>query len=146
SDLYGRSKLLGEVDEQRAVTLRTSIIGPELDGAHGLLGWALSQRGRVKGFTRAIFTGLPTFELARVMRDFVLPRSDIRGVYHVSANPISKHNLLSLIARIYDLSIEIEPDGAVVVDRSLDSSRFRGLTGYVAPAWPELIRAMRDFG
>ena len=77
SDMYGRSKLLGEVDDQRAVTLRTSIIGPELDGAHGLLGWALSQRGRVKGFTRAIFSGLPTFELARVMRDFVLPRSDI---------------------------------------------------------------------
>ena len=146
SDLYGRSKLLGEVDAQRAVTLRTSIIGPELDRAHGLLGWVLSQRGRVKGFTRAIFSGLPTVELARVMRDFVLPRSDIRGVYHVAADPISKHDLLSLIARIYDLPIEIEPDGALAIDRSLDATRFRALTGYAAPAWPELVRAMRDFG
>jgi dTDP-4-dehydrorhamnose reductase len=146
SDMYGRSKLLGEVDDQRAVTLRTSIIGPELGEAHGLLGWVISQRGSVKGFTRAIFSGLPTFELARVMRDFVLPKPDIRGVYHVAADPISKHDLLSLIARIYDLSIEIEPDGALVIDRSLDATRFRALTGYTPPAWPELVRAMRDFG
>lgn len=146
SDMYGRSKLLGEVDDQRAVTLRTSIIGPELGRAHGLLGWVLSQRGSVKGFTRAIFSGLPTFELARVMRDFVLPSPDIRGVYHVAADPISKHDLLSLIVRFYDLPIEIEPDEALAIDRSLDATRFRALTGYVAPAWPELVRAMHDFG
>jgi dTDP-4-dehydrorhamnose reductase len=145
-DLYGRSKLLGEVDGPRAVTLRTSIIGPELDQAHGLLGWVLSQRGRVKGFTRAIFSGLTTFELARVMRDVVLPRSDMRGVYHVAADPISKHDLVSLIARTYDLPIEIEPDDTLVIDRSLDATRFRALTGYVAPAWPKMVRAMREFG
>jgi dTDP-4-dehydrorhamnose reductase len=100
----------------------------------------------VKGFTRAIFSGLPTVELARVMRDFVLPKPDIQGVYHVAAEPISKHDLLSLIARVYDLPIEIEPDGALAIDRSLDATRFRALTGYAAPAWPELVRAMRDFG
>jgi dTDP-4-dehydrorhamnose reductase len=146
SDMYGRSKLLGEVDDKVAVTLRTSIIGPELGQPHGLLGWVISQRGRVKGFTRAIFSGLPTVELARVMRDFVLPNPDIQGVYHVAAEPISKHDLLSLIARVYDLPIEIEPDGALAIDRSLDATRFRALSGYAAPAWPELVRAMRDFG
>ncbi len=145
-DLYGRSKLLGEVDGQRAVTLRTSIIGPELDQAHGLLGWVLTQRGRVKGFTHAIFSGLTTFELARVMRDVVIPNPGVRGLYHVAADPISKHDLVSLIARTYDLAIEIEPDGALVIDRSLDATRFRTLTGYVAPRWPELVRAMREFG
>jgi dTDP-4-dehydrorhamnose reductase len=146
SDMYGRSKLLGELSEQGAVTLRTSIIGPELAGTHGLLAWFLSQRGRVKGFSRAIFSGLPTFELARVIRDFVLPRTDMLGLYHVSAKPISKHDLLCLIAQTYDLPISIEPDSALVIDRSLDSSRFQLLTGYVAPAWPDLVRAMRDFG
>jgi dTDP-4-dehydrorhamnose reductase len=145
-DLYGRSKFLGEVDDPQAVTLRTSIIGPELGGAHGLLGWLLSQRGRAMGYTRAIFSGLPTVELARVMRDVVIPRADLRGVYHVSADPISKYDLLCLIARIYELSIDIEPDSELAIDRSLDSSRFRQLTGYAAPAWPVLIRAMRDFG
>jgi dTDP-4-dehydrorhamnose reductase len=146
SDLYGRSKLLGEVDYPQAVTLRTSIIGPELNSAHGLVSWFLSQRGRVKGFTRAIFSGLPTVELARVMRDFVIPRADLRGVYHVSAAPINKFELLSLIANIYGISIDIVPDDALFIDRSLDSTRFRRLTGYDSPAWADLVRVMHEFG
>jgi dTDP-4-dehydrorhamnose reductase len=144
-DLYGLSKLLGEVDDPHAVTLRTSLIGHELNSAHGLLNWFLSQKGRVKGFTRAIFSGLPTVELARVLRDVVIPHPELRGVLHVAADPISKHDLLTLIARVYQVSIDIEPDGALVIDRSLDATRFRELTGYVAPSWPELVRAMHQF-
>jgi dTDP-4-dehydrorhamnose reductase len=146
NDLYGRSKFLGEVDDPQAVTLRTSIIGPELNTTHGLVSWFLSQRGRVKGFTRAIFSGVPTVELARVMRDFVIPRADLHGVYHVSASPISKHELLSLIASVYRISIDVVPDDALVIDRSLDSTRFGRITGYHSPTWPELVRAMHEFG
>lgn len=145
TDLYGRSKFLGEVDDPQAVTLRTSYIGPELGSGHGLLSWFLSQRGRVKGFTQAIYSGLPTVELARVMRDFVIPRPDLSGVLHVSAAPINKYELLSLIGRVYGASIDIEPDSTLVIDRSLDSTRFREFTGYVAPPWPELVRAMHEF-
>jgi dTDP-4-dehydrorhamnose reductase len=82
-DLYGRSKLLGEVDYPHAVTLRTSIIGHELSSANGLVSWFLSQQGRVSGYRRAVFSGLPTIELARVIRDHVLPRPALRGTYHV---------------------------------------------------------------
>jgi dTDP-4-dehydrorhamnose reductase len=145
-DLYGRSKFLGELDDPQAVTLRTSIIGPELNNSHGLVGWFLNQRGRVKGFRRAIFSGLPTVELARVIRDFVIARTELRGVYHVSSEPISKFELLSLVARVYGISIEIEPDDRLIIDRSLDSARFRQLTGYIPPVWPQLVRAMREFG
>jgi dTDP-4-dehydrorhamnose reductase len=145
-DLYGRSKLLGEVTEPQAVTLRTSIIGSELRGAHGLVSWFLSQRQRVKGFTRAVFSGLPTVELARVMRDFVIPRPEMHGLYHVSSAPIDKYALLCLIARVYGISIDIVPDDVLVIDRSLDSSRFQLLTGYHAPNWPELVRMMHEFG
>jgi len=144
-DLYGVSKLLGEVDDAHAVTLRTSLIGHELNSAHGLLNWFLAQKGRVKGFTRAIFSGLPTVELARVLRDVVIPHPELRGVLHVAAEPISKHDLLTLIASVYQVSIDIQPDGALVIDRSLDATRFRELTGYVAPGWPELVRAMHQF-
>jgi dTDP-4-dehydrorhamnose reductase len=146
ADLYGRSKLLGEVEDTQAVTLRTSIIGPELGSGHGLFAWFMAQRLRTKGYTRAIFSGLPTIELARIIRDIVIPRADIAGLYHVSADPISKFDLLSLIASAYGLSIDIEPDHGLVIDRSLDSSRFNQLTGYTAPTWPQLIRAMHDFG
>jgi dTDP-4-dehydrorhamnose reductase len=146
TDLYGRSKFLGEVDDQNAVTLRTSMIGHELASAHGLAGWFLSQRGKVRGFRRAVFSGLPTVELSRVIRDFVIPNGALRGVVHVGAEPINKYELLSLIAREYRHPVEVVPDDTLVIDRSLDCSRFRELTGYVAPQWPQLIHAMREFG
>ena len=144
-DLYGRSKYLGELDYPHAVTLRTSIIGHELSGAHSLVGWFLAQQGPVKGFERAIFSGLPTMELARVMRDFVIPNTDLQGLYHVSADPINKLELLKLVAEVYGKSIAITPDDTLVIDRSLDSSRFRRITGYQPPAWPELVRRMHEF-
>ncbi|RYD60670.1 MAG: SDR family oxidoreductase, partial [Sphingomonadales bacterium] len=136
-DLYGVSKFLGEVDTPNAITLRTSIIGPQLNSAHSLLGWFLSQSGSVKGFNRAIFSGLPTVELARVIRDHVIPRPDLTGLYHVSTAPIDKYELLQLFAAEYGRDIQIVPDDSLVIDRSLDSTRFKEATGYQPAAWPE---------
>jgi dTDP-4-dehydrorhamnose reductase len=145
-DLYGRSKLLGEIEYPHTVTLRTSIIGPERESAHGLVAWFLTQKRPVSGYTKAIFSGLPTVELARVIHDFVLPHPDLRGLYHVSSSPIDKCALLRLIAREYQKTIQISPDDQIVIDRSLDSERFRRATGYASPAWPDLVRAMHEFG
>jgi len=145
-DLYGRSKYLGEVDYPHAITLRTSIIGHELDGARSLIGWFLAQEGCVKGYKRAIFSGLPTVEIARVIRDYVIPHPELRGVYHVSAEPINKFDLLKLVAQTYGKTIDISADDQLIMDRSLDSTRFRQATGFVPKAWPELTRSMRDFG
>jgi dTDP-4-dehydrorhamnose reductase len=145
-DLYGRSKLLGEVDYPHAVTLRTSIIGHELKSAHGLLEWFLAQSSRVHGYTKAVFSGFPTVEIALVMHDYILETPGLRGVYHVSSDPITKYALLKLISRAYGHEIEIDPDDRIVIDRSLDSTRFRAATGYVPPPWPELVDRMRRFG
>ena len=128
------------------MTLRTSIIGHELDSANALVGWFLSQEGSVKGYTRAVFSGLPTVELARVIGDYVLPRPELRGLYHVSVEPIAKYDLLRLVADVYQKRIEVVPDDGLVIDRSLDSSRFRAVTGYTQPAWRELIETMSKFG
>jgi dTDP-4-dehydrorhamnose reductase len=144
-DLYGRSKFLGEVDYPNAITLRTSIIGHELGSAHSLIGWFLAQSGSVKGYSRAIFSGLPTVEIAKLVRDVVLPRSDLSGLYHVAATPISKLDLLRLVANTYGKTIEIVPDEGLVIDRSLNADRFREATGYVAPSWPNLIDSMHAF-
>lgn len=146
SDLYGRSKLLGEVDAPNAITLRTSIIGHELSTAHGLVGWFLAQTGQIKGFTRAVFSGLPTVELARVIHAHVLTRPDLRGLYHVSAAPITKFDLLTLVKDIYGKSITITPDDTLIIDRSLVSSRFRTETGYAPQDWRDLITTMHRFG
>lgn len=142
-DLYGKSKCIGELqDLPHAITLRTSIIGHELGSHFALVDWFLSQRESVKGFSKAVFSGLPTVELARVMKDFVVPHPQLNGLYHVAAEPIAKLDLLQLVAAQYGKSIEIRPDDLLVIDRSLDGSRFRKAVGYVAPAWPELIRRM----
>lgn len=143
-DLYGRSKLLGEVDYPNAVTLRTSIIGPELATQNGLVEWFLHARGPVKGYRRAIFSGLTTDELVRVIDRHIIPHPKLRGVYHVSVNPISKYDLLKVIATTYSKCGQIEPDDSVKIDRSLDSSRFREATDYSPPEWPWLIQRMRE--
>jgi dTDP-4-dehydrorhamnose reductase len=146
NDLYGVSKRLGEVDYSNAVTLRTSIIGHELNGSRSLVDWFLAQDIAIRGYRQAIFSGLPTIELARVISEFVIPCVQMRGVYHVSSDPISKYDLLSLVAKIYKKKIEINEDNDFVIDRSLDSTRFREETGYSPPSWESLITSMYEFG
>ncbi|MGC7871582.1 dTDP-4-dehydrorhamnose reductase family protein [Desulfosporosinus sp. SYSU MS00001] len=142
ADLYGRTKFLGEVTYPHCITLRTSIIGHELKGNYGLVGWFLSQKEKVRGFRKVNYSGFPTIEFSRIIRDYVIPNPEMNGLYHVSANPISKYELLKLIAAQYNKTIDIEPDNSVRVDRSLDSSKFRSLTGYNPPGWTELVREM----
>lgn len=145
ADVYGLSKLLGEVAEPHTITLRTSIIGHELRGGHSLLEWFLAQEGRTRGFTKAIFSGLPTVELARVIRDHVLPNPQLSGLYHVSVDPIAKFDLLTEVARQYGKDIVIDADDSLVIDRSLNSDRFRAAAGYVPPSWPDLISTMHQW-
>jgi dTDP-4-dehydrorhamnose reductase len=144
-DLYGRSKFLGEVAYPHTITLRTSIIGHELQSAHGLVDWFLSQQGRCNGFSQAIFSGVPTVVLAQIVRDLVIPRTELSGVYHVAAQPISKYNLLKLIAEVYGKKIEIVSSDRLVIDRSLNADRFRDATGYIAPDWLQLIELMHAY-
>jgi len=116
-----------------------------LQSAHGLVDWFLSQQGSCNGFTQAIFSGLPTVVLAQIVRDLVIPRTDLFGVYHVAAQPISKYNLLQLIAEVYGKKIEIMANDRLVIDRSLNADRFREATGYTASSWPELIELMHAY-
>ena len=141
-DLYGRTKALGEVHYPHTVTLRTSIIGQELATRFGLIEWFLAQTGAIHGYQKAIFTGVTTIELSRVIRDYVMPNGALSGLYHVSSTPVTKYELLRMAAAAYGRPIEIEPDASVVCDRSLDSSRFRQATGYQPPAWPEMLAEM----
>ncbi len=144
-DIYGRSKYLGEVDYPNAITLRTSIIGHERQGNRSLINWFLSQEGVVNGFTHAIYSGVPTIELANIIHDVILPRPALHGVYHVASKPINKYDLLELVKEAYGKQIEIKPSSELKIDRSLNADRFKAATGYVAPEWPELVRRMCEF-
>lgn len=144
-DLYGRSKYIGELtDSPSAITLRTSIIGHELGTSFALLEWFLAQQGSVKGFSKAIFSGVPTCELARIIIEYVLPKPQLHGLYHVAAEPISKLSLLQLVAKEYGVQTTINPDSGLVIDRSLCATRFEQASGYTAPKWPDLIHKMRQ--
>jgi dTDP-4-dehydrorhamnose reductase len=144
-DLYGRSKLLGEVYYGNSITLRTSIIGHELNNSKSLVDWFLSKNENVEGYKKSIFSGLTAFEIARVIHDYVI-NSDLVGLYHLSADPISKYELLLLIKDIYGKTINVIPDDKkVAVNRSLDSSRFRKVTGFLPKSWPLMIKEMYNF-
>lgn len=144
-DSYGIAKFLGEVDGPGVITLRTSIIGHEITSKNGLLEWFLSQDEKCTGYSKVLFSGFPTVVLAKVIRNVVLPRPELEGVYHLATSPISKFNLLQLIAQRYGHSIRIGSDNKVERDLSLSAEKFTRATGYIAPAWPELIDTMHSY-
>lgn len=145
TDVYGKSKNLGEVTGKNCLTLRTSIIGRELQTSHSLVEWFLSHRGKkVKGFVNAIYSGFPTIVLADIIADLIENHQNLSGLYHVSAEPINKFELLELINEAYQADIEIEPFADFKIDRSLDSTKFRKETGFNPLSWREMIKIMAD--
>ena len=144
-DLYGRSKLLGELAARGTLTLRMSIIGRELRGHLGLIDWFLSQRGRpVKGYAGALYTGLTTIATADLIDQLIRAHPTLEGLWHVSGGPISKFDLLQMVNRVYGLGWEIARDEGFFCDRRLDSSRFRKHTGWHPPSWEEMICSMHS--
>ncbi len=142
-DLYGRTKFLGEVAADGCLTLRTSIIGRELQGRHGLVEWFLGQRGgTARGFARAIYTGFTTQALTDLVAELLERHPDVQGLWHAASNPISKYDLLGLVNEAFGLGVRIERDEDFACDRSLDGSRLRAATGFEPPDWPAMIERM----
>lgn len=141
-DLYGKSKNLGEVNYGPHLTLRTSIIGHELGTSVSLIDWFLSQSKQVNGFSKAIFSGLPTCYIAKLLADLIIPNKELSGLFHLSVEPIDKYSLLELVAKIYKKNIVINKSEDLVIDRSLDSSPLREKINYKIPKWHELIEYM----
>jgi len=139
-DIYGRTKYLGEVHDVGCITLRTSIIGLELSRKASLVEWFLAQQGKISGYDRAIYSGLTTQEMARIIEHVLSDETGLHGLWHVASKPISKYQLLRRVAdRIGKTDIEIERDESFVLDRSLDASRFNTRMGYEAPEWDRML-------
>lgn len=134
---------MGEVAYGAGITLRTSIIGHAIAGQKvGLIDWFLSQNGRAKGYTKAIFSGLTTLELTKVILDIIIAKNIESGLYQIASAPITKFDLLSKVALIYQKDIRIEPSENVIIDRSLNGSKFFKLTSYSAPSWSDMLEEM----
>lgn len=142
-DLYGKSKALGEVNYAPHLTVRTSIIGREWVRSTALLEWFLSQQGKtVRGYKNAIYTGFTTEAIAKLIKKTVTERQDITGLWHISSNPVSKLELLTMIKDAWRLNITIEPFDDTPCDRSLDSSKFFGETKFERPSWESMINRL----
>lgn len=140
TDLYGRTKYLGEVGEPNCVTLRTSIIGLELARKASLIEWYLAQRGTIRGFDNAIYTGFTTTEIARVIERILTCHAGLSGTWHVASAPITKYDLLQrLTSKLNRRDIVIERDTEFVCDRSLDGSRFNRQIDYSPPSWDAML-------
>ena len=144
-DLYGKSKYIGELHGKNSLTIRTSIIGHEIDSKESLLEWFLSQEDKIKGYTNAFFSGLTTLELSNVIENIILHHKDLSGLYHVSSKPISKYDLLNLIKKVYQKKIKIVPSDQVKVNRSLNSEKFLKATNIEVSDWESMIESMKNF-
>lgn len=142
SDAYGASKLLGEPTLDGCLVLRTSMIGRELATSHGLLEWFLAQQGPVSAWSRAVFSGMTTPVLAELIVTIALEHPELAGLWHVGGPPISKADLLALLRDVFEVPAALELDNKVVIDRSLDSSRFSKATGWLAPDWSTMVQGL----
>jgi dTDP-4-dehydrorhamnose reductase len=146
SDIYGSSKLWGEVDYGNALTLRTSFIGPELKGKHSLFEWVLANKGRtVEGYKNVLYSGVTTLEMAKIIQILIENFPDLSGLWHVSGEEISKYSLIKLIDKIFDLNITVKENLRVKCDRRLDSGAFQGKTGYRPKSWETMLRELKDY-
>ena len=139
-DIYGKTKYLGEVIEEGALTIRTSIIGRELATTNNLIEWFLSnQGGKINGFTNAIFSGFPTICFAKIIANILAQEQKLSGVYHISSEPISKYKLLTLIRDKMGSNVEIKKYPHYQCDRSLNSSLYQNKTGFKPRSWEDMI-------
>lgn len=144
-DIYGRSKILGELEHDNTVTIRKSVIGHELVSKRGLLEWFLNQEIKVEGYKEAFFSGLTVLELAKIIDMYIIPNQNLKGIFHISGETISKYDLLKIIANEYNKLIRIIPNQSIKINRSLNSNLFCELTGYEIKSWPFLIKSMFEF-
>ena len=143
-DYYGKTKYLGENDSINTINLRTSIIGHELNTKIGLLEWFLSSKKKVFGFKNAIFSGLTTLEIAKILDKHIINKNVIKfGTFHISSKPINKYNLLKMISKIYKKDILIVPNYNIKCNRALNSSKFKKITGYNRKNWNEMLIELR---
>ena len=138
--VYPQTKILGEIEDDSNLTLRTSIVGPELKiNGEGLFHWFMNQQGDISGFTKSIWSGVTTIELAKAVKWSI--DNEITGLYHVTNNTIiSKYELLKLFQKHIKKDINIKPVDENNVDKSFIDTRL--LMNYKIPSYDEMISDM----
>ena len=144
-DLYGLSKTLGEINSPQCLTIRKSTIGLERSTSHGLIEWFLNTAGNIKGYSNALYSGLTTIELVRVVNFIISRNKFMSGIIHISSEPISKFSLLSKLSYMLERDdLTIEEDSSFICDRSLNGDHFVAITGYSIPSWDNMLQELSE--
>ena len=139
-DVYGKSKLFGELNDVKNLTLRSSHIGRELTIRKSFIEWLLSQKsGHVEGYGHAIYSGLTSQELARLISELLNAKKGITGMFHVSSQPISKLEIINKLNELLNLEIDVTSDSKVQINRSLNSDKFRLATNLIPNNWDKML-------
>lgn len=141
---YDRSKAIGEFNNDKDLTFRNSIVGPDLkETGIGLFNWFMQQNGSIRGFTGAIWTGVTTLTLAKAMERALMEK--LTGLYNLVNNEsISKFDLCSLFNKYFRAGeIEIKPDAKLQLDKTLYHRR--NDFSYVVPSYEQQIKEMREW-
>jgi dTDP-4-dehydrorhamnose reductase len=139
-DNYGKTKFLGEIEGQSALTLRFSCIGRELDSHTELLDWYLLQNGKnIKGFGKAIYSGVTTQVVAREVIRMVTQFPELNGLFQLSSSPISKYDLLCLVQKVYGTNGAIIRNDDYIADKTLVCEKYKKVTGFSAPTWQKMV-------
>lgn len=144
-DIYGRTKYLGELVSTNSLIIRTSFIGHQLSNKYSLLEWFLKQNKKCRGYYNSIYSGLPTIEVAEVIEKYIIPKTDLSGLFHLSSKPIRKFELLTLIKRRYGLELQVVKDKNFFINRSLKYEKLKLVINYEPPSWEKLINKMFEY-
>lgn len=143
-DIYGRTKTLGEINSNNSLTIRSSMIGRELENKTELFEWYLSQKNNIiKGYTNAIYSGITTNRMAHYILQIINYFPNMCGLFNVSSYSIPKYELLKIFNNLFKINIIIEPDESYHSNKSLDSSKFYDYTGFIKPNWEELVTDLK---
>ena len=145
-DLYGLSKNKGEVKNKFTSTIRTSFIGPELNTKKSLLSWFLNEKKFVRGYSKAFFSGLTSLELCKIIDNYFIKKNILQNkIINIGSRRISKFILLTKIRMIFKKKIDIVRYQNFIIDRSLDSKKFRKLSNYKVVKWDKMLLELKKF-
>jgi dTDP-4-dehydrorhamnose reductase len=139
-DYYGKTKGLGEVNSKSSLTIRSSMIGPELFNKTELFEWIINNKEKeINGFSRVMYSGVTTVYMSKLVADLIDNHKNLSGIYNVASKPISKFELLHLINDNFDLGLIINDDKTVISNKTLNASKIEKEIGLQTPSWDELI-------
>ena len=139
-DYYGKTKGLGEINSKSSLTIRSSMIGPELYNKTELFEWIINNKEKeINGFSRVMYSGVTTVYMARLLADLIDNHKNLSGIYNIASKPISKFELLHLINDNFDLGLIINDNKTVISNKTLNASKIEKVIGFQPPSWDELI-------